>query len=172
MGLLALWMPKPDDRESRRSAMGLGILRSGSMMTRIIICYDKGIPWHRQTRIFQSVEALVDDRQYHYETARLLDQEALVSREAWAHLVGLSSAVHYELQGYRTHTWMQDHRIDAQESLIATLVHETRSQMQQTEMAELRETDCRQQRRRARQPAPDARVPDHQDAFGDDDSHI
>ncbi|GJY70813.1 hypothetical protein Tco_0474516 [Tanacetum coccineum] len=35
-------------------------------------------------------------RQFHYETARLLDQEALVSREAWAHSVGLSSAVHYE----------------------------------------------------------------------------
>ncbi|GJT24363.1 hypothetical protein Tco_0894300, partial [Tanacetum coccineum] len=51
----------------------------------------------RQTRIFQSVEALIDDRQYHYETARLLDHEALVSREAWAHSMGLSSAVHYEL---------------------------------------------------------------------------
>ncbi|GKC59301.1 hypothetical protein Tco_1086899 [Tanacetum coccineum] len=49
------------------------------------------------TRIFQSVEALIDDRQYHYETARLLDHEALVSREAWAHSMGLSSAVHYEL---------------------------------------------------------------------------
>ncbi|GKE66354.1 hypothetical protein Tco_1520515 [Tanacetum coccineum] len=63
----------------------------------------------RQTRIFQSVEALIDNRQYHYETARLLDQEALVSREDWAHSMGLSSAVHYELQGYRTHAWMQDH---------------------------------------------------------------
>ncbi|GKB14783.1 hypothetical protein Tco_0848706 [Tanacetum coccineum] len=67
----------------------------------------------RQTCIFHIVEALVDDRQYHYETIRLLDQEALVSREAWAHSVGLSSAVHYELQGYKTHTWMQDHHIDA-----------------------------------------------------------
>ncbi|GJW23947.1 putative reverse transcriptase domain-containing protein [Tanacetum coccineum] len=38
---------------------------------------------NRQTRIYQSVETLVDDSQYHYETARLLDQEALVSREAW-----------------------------------------------------------------------------------------
>ncbi|GJZ61551.1 hypothetical protein Tco_0617688, partial [Tanacetum coccineum] len=74
-----------------------------------------------QTRIFQSVKALIDDRQYHYETARLLDQEALVSREAWAHSMGLSSAVHYELQGYRTHAWMQDHRIDAHDSLIAAL---------------------------------------------------
>ncbi|GKD43646.1 hypothetical protein Tco_1268291 [Tanacetum coccineum] len=69
----------------------------------------------------RSVETLIDDRQYHYETARLLDQEALVSREAWAHSMGLSSAVHYELQGYRTHVWMQDHRIDAQDSLIAAL---------------------------------------------------
>ncbi|GJY14098.1 hypothetical protein Tco_0383407, partial [Tanacetum coccineum] len=35
---------------------------------------------------------------FHYETARLLDQEALVSREAWAHSVGLSSHVS-SLQG-------------------------------------------------------------------------
>ncbi|GJV91548.1 hypothetical protein Tco_1539361 [Tanacetum coccineum] len=37
----------------------------------------------KQTQIYQSVETLFDDSQYHYETARLLDQEALVSREAW-----------------------------------------------------------------------------------------
>ncbi|GKF33708.1 hypothetical protein Tco_0106908, partial [Tanacetum coccineum] len=30
----------------------------------------------------------------------------------------------------------------------------------------------REQQRRARQPAPDARVPDHQDASRDVDSHI
>ncbi|GJU22996.1 putative reverse transcriptase domain-containing protein [Tanacetum coccineum] len=30
----------------------------------------------------------------------------------------------------------------------------------------------REQRRRARQPGPDARIPDHQDASGDADSHI
>ncbi|GJV58996.1 hypothetical protein Tco_1465096 [Tanacetum coccineum] len=59
---------------------------------------------------------------FHHETARLLDQEALVSREAWAHSVGLSSAVHYELQAYRTHTQMQDYRIASQESLTATLI--------------------------------------------------
>ncbi|GJT69957.1 hypothetical protein Tco_1029243 [Tanacetum coccineum] len=75
----------------------------------------------RQTQIFQSVEALIDGRQYYYETARLLDQAALVSQEAWVHSMGLSSAVHYELQGYRTHAWMQDRHIDAQDSLIAAL---------------------------------------------------
>ncbi|GJX55948.1 hypothetical protein Tco_0285845 [Tanacetum coccineum] len=36
----------------------------------------------RQTQIFQSVETLIDDRQYYYETARLLDQEALSLPEA------------------------------------------------------------------------------------------
>nr|GFB08461.1 hypothetical protein [Tanacetum cinerariifolium] len=48
----------------------------------------------RQTEIFQRVEALVDDSQYHYETGRLVDQEARCSREAWTHSIGLSSAGH------------------------------------------------------------------------------
>ncbi|GJZ59603.1 hypothetical protein Tco_0615419 [Tanacetum coccineum] len=81
-------------------------------------------------------------------------------------------------------------------------VHETRFQMQQAELAALRETDrrrqaqmvetlrvirdmrremsdmqaellaLREQQRRARQPGPEARIPDHQDASGDADSHI
>ncbi|GKE29892.1 hypothetical protein Tco_1445276 [Tanacetum coccineum] len=51
-----------------------------------------------------------------------MDQEALAFREAWAHSVGLSLAVHYELQAYRTHTQIQDHRITSQEALTATLV--------------------------------------------------
>ncbi|GKB39366.1 putative reverse transcriptase domain-containing protein [Tanacetum coccineum] len=33
----------------------------------------------------------------------MLDREALVSREAWAHSVGLSSAVHYEPDSYQRH---------------------------------------------------------------------
>ncbi|GJR87641.1 zinc finger, CCHC-type containing protein [Tanacetum coccineum] len=47
----------------------------------------------RQTQLSQRVNVLTKDRQFHYETSRLLDQKALVSREAWAHSVGLSSAV-------------------------------------------------------------------------------
>ncbi|GJW99756.1 putative reverse transcriptase domain-containing protein [Tanacetum coccineum] len=76
----------------------------------------------RQTQLFQRVDRLVEDRQFHYETVRLLDQEALVSREAWAHSVGLSSFVHYELQEYMTHTQMQNYRIASQESLMTTLI--------------------------------------------------
>ncbi|GKE71820.1 hypothetical protein Tco_1529892, partial [Tanacetum coccineum] len=66
--------------------------------------------WDRQTQLSQRVDVLIEDSQFHHETTRLLDQEALVSREAWAHSVGLSSAVHYELQAY-THTQMQDYCI-------------------------------------------------------------
>ncbi|GJV63128.1 hypothetical protein Tco_1473956 [Tanacetum coccineum] len=103
---------------------------------------------------------------------------------------------------------LMEDRIAHQETvLIGTLiqtqhqVHKTRSQMQQAEMAELQETDCRRQaqivetlrvmsdmrrdmgdmqaellalrgQQRARQPRPDARIPDDQDAFGDADNHI
>ncbi|GJR93271.1 hypothetical protein Tco_0265445 [Tanacetum coccineum] len=87
-------------------------------------------------------------------------EEAYASREAWAHVIELSQAVHSELQTHREQ------------------VHETRFQMQQAEMVALRETDCRhqeqmrEQRRRARQPGSDARAPDHQDATRDADSHI
>nr|GFA99383.1 hypothetical protein [Tanacetum cinerariifolium] len=76
---------------------------------------------HRQTKMFQRFETLVDDSRYHYKTGRLVDQEARCSREAWAHSIGLSLAVHFELQGYMTHTWVQGQRIDAQDTLIATL---------------------------------------------------
>ncbi|GJV99493.1 hypothetical protein Tco_0635991 [Tanacetum coccineum] len=76
----------------------------------------------RQTQIYHRVNILAEDRQFHYETAQLLDQEALVSREAWAHSIGLSMTVHYELQAYRTHTQMQDYRIASHESLTTTLI--------------------------------------------------
>ncbi|GKC98595.1 hypothetical protein Tco_1168870, partial [Tanacetum coccineum] len=103
-------------------------------------------------------------------------EKAYASREAWAHAIGLSQAVHFELQ---THCEQTQHQ-----------VHKTRFQMQQAEMAKLRETDHRCQaqmvetlrvmrdmrreisdmqaellalrrQQRARQPGPDARIPYH-----------
>ncbi|GKA65355.1 reverse transcriptase domain-containing protein [Tanacetum coccineum] len=50
----------------------------------------------RQTQLSQRVDVLIKDRQFHQETVILIEHEALVSREAWAHSVGLSSAVHQE----------------------------------------------------------------------------
>ncbi|GJW13549.1 putative reverse transcriptase domain-containing protein [Tanacetum coccineum] len=100
------------------------------------------------------------------------------------------------IQAHQTQLQLQGTLIQTQHQ-----VHETRFQMQQAEMTALRETDRRRQaqmvetlrvmrdmrremgdmqtellalrgQRRARQPAPDARIPDHQDASGDADSHV
>ncbi|GJV20300.1 hypothetical protein Tco_1369320 [Tanacetum coccineum] len=56
----------------------------------------------RQTQIYQSVETLFDDSQYHYETARLLDQEALVSREAWGRSIEVSYMTRSEILALRS----------------------------------------------------------------------
>ncbi|GKF09988.1 hypothetical protein Tco_0044212, partial [Tanacetum coccineum] len=56
----------------------------------------------RQTQIYQSVETLFDDSQYHYETARLLDQEALVSREAWGRSIEVSYMTRSEIMTLRS----------------------------------------------------------------------
>ncbi|GJW47754.1 hypothetical protein Tco_0079400, partial [Tanacetum coccineum] len=109
----------------------------------------------RVTMDSQRVDLLIEDRIAHQETILIVEEEAYASREAWAHSGTLIQTQHQ--------------------------VHETRFQMQQTEMAELRETDRRrkaellalqEQHRRARQPRPDVRVPDHQDASRDADSHL
>ncbi|GJV16081.1 hypothetical protein Tco_1361404 [Tanacetum coccineum] len=159
----------------------------------------------------QRVYLLMGDRMTLQETVWIVEEEAYASREAWAHSIGLSQIVHHELQTHRDHVYAHETQIQAhqtqlqlQGTLIQTphQVHETRSQMQQAEMAELRETDrrcqaqmieilhvmrdmrrgmgdmqaellaLRKQWRRARQPSPDARVPDHHDASRDADSHI
>nr|GEW02114.1 hypothetical protein [Tanacetum cinerariifolium] len=76
----------------------------------------------------QRVDILMEDRIAHQETIQILEDEAYAAREAWAHSIGLSQAVHSELQ---TH----------QEQVYA---HEFQLQTQlQTEIAELRETDRR-----------------------------
>nr|GEV53433.1 hypothetical protein [Tanacetum cinerariifolium] len=91
------------------------------------------------------VDLLMKDRIAHQETIQIMEEEAYAAREAWAHSIRLSQAIHSELQTHR-------------------------EQMQQTKIAELRETDpLREHPRRARQPGGDARVPDHQDAPRDAD---
>nr|GEZ63249.1 hypothetical protein [Tanacetum cinerariifolium] len=103
----------------------------------------------RQTKIFQRVEVLVNDSQYHYETGRLVDQEARCSREAWAHSIGLSLAVHFELRGYMTYTWVQDQCIDAHDTLIATLTTQLSSLHGHlaTALGEIRVLQAREQAR-------------------------
>ncbi|GJY82280.1 hypothetical protein Tco_0495656 [Tanacetum coccineum] len=135
-----------------------------------------GCPTQIQTLRIASTQALVDAAVHH---------ELQTHRDhVYAHET--------QIQAHQTQLQLQGTLIQTQHQ-----VHETRSQMQQAEMAVLRETDCRrqaqivetlrvmrdmrremsdmqiellllrQQQRRARQPGPDVRVPDHQDASRD-----
>ncbi|GJZ42628.1 hypothetical protein Tco_0589883, partial [Tanacetum coccineum] len=111
----------------------------------------------------QRVDLLMGDRMTLQETVWMVEEEAYASREAWAHSIGLSQVTHQELQTHRDHV--------RQDQMVETLrvIRDMRREMSdmQAELLALRE-----QQRRARQPGPEARIPDHQDASGDADSHI
>ncbi|GKC03441.1 putative reverse transcriptase domain-containing protein [Tanacetum coccineum] len=76
------------------------------------------------------------------------------TQDLYAHAIGLSQAVHFELQTHHEQVYAYESQLHAhqtqlqlQSTLIQTQhqVHETHFQMQQAEMAELRETDRRRQ---------------------------
>ncbi|GJW78093.1 reverse transcriptase domain-containing protein [Tanacetum coccineum] len=122
---------------------------------------------HRVTMDSQRVDLHIKDRIAHQETVLIIEEEAYASREAWAHSVGLSQAVHYELQTYHEPVYAHESQIQAHQTQLQ--LQDMRREMgdMQAELLALRE-----QQRRARQPGPDVRVPDHQDASRDADSHI
>ncbi|GJZ02748.1 hypothetical protein Tco_0520709 [Tanacetum coccineum] len=137
------------------------------------------------------VDLLMGDRMTLQETVSMpTHQELQTHRDhVYAHET--------HLQAHQTQLQLQGTLIQTQHQ-----VHQTRFQMQQAELAALRETDrrhqaqmietlrvikdmrqemsdmqaellaLREQQRRARQPGPEAGIPDHQDASGDADSHI
>nr|GEX93471.1 hypothetical protein [Tanacetum cinerariifolium] len=49
----------------------------------------------------QRVDLLMEDRIAHHETIQIVEDEAYAAREAWAHSIGLSQAVHSELQTHQ-----------------------------------------------------------------------
>ncbi|GKC72898.1 hypothetical protein Tco_1118781 [Tanacetum coccineum] len=73
------------------------------------------------------VNMLRRDRQYHLHTTMLVESEARVAQEVWEQSMGYSRAIHDELQGYRTHTQIQDTHISSLEALVTTLVSQTTS---------------------------------------------
>ncbi|GJS94979.1 hypothetical protein Tco_0801947 [Tanacetum coccineum] len=135
----------------------------------------------------QRVDLLMGDRMTLQETVWMVEEEAYASREAWAHSIGLSQATHQELQTHRDHVYAHETHLQAhqtqlqlqstliqthhQDQMVETLrvIRDMRREMSdmQAELLTLRE-----QQRRARQPGPETRIPDHQDASGDADSHI
>ncbi|GJY86455.1 putative reverse transcriptase domain-containing protein [Tanacetum coccineum] len=131
----------------------------------------------------QRVDLLMGDRMTLQETVWMVEEEAYASREAWAHSIGLSQATHQELQTHRDHVYAHETHIQAHQTqlqLQGTLI-QTQHQMTETlrvmrdmrrEMSDMQAELLahREQQRRARQPGPDARIPDHQDASGDADT--
>ncbi|GJS29958.1 hypothetical protein Tco_0490578 [Tanacetum coccineum] len=131
----------------------------------------------------QDLYALLEDAQDIW----MVEEEAYASREAWAHSIGLSQMTHQELQTHRDHvyvyeTHLQAHQtqlqlqgtpIQTQHQMVETLrvIKDMRREMSdmQAELLSLRE---QHRGHRLEQPGPEARIPDHQDASGDADSHI
>nr|GFB57119.1 hypothetical protein [Tanacetum cinerariifolium] len=159
----------------------------------------------------QRVDLLMGDRMTLQETIWIVEEEAYAAREAWAHSVGLSQTIHHEIQTLREQVYAQEYQLQTHQTqlqLQSTLIqtqqqlHVTHSQIQQKEIAGLRETDrvrqsqivetlrvmrdmrremgdmqaellaLRGQLRRAGQLEGNVRVPNHQDAPKDADSHI
>ncbi|GJS63966.1 putative reverse transcriptase domain-containing protein [Tanacetum coccineum] len=91
------------------------------------------------------------------ETVWMVEEEAYASREAWAHSIGLSQATHQELQTHRDHVY----------------AHETYLQAHQTQLQLQAAQDQMKERLTGQDSvAQEARIPDHQEASGDADSHI
>ncbi|GJV31747.1 hypothetical protein Tco_1392147 [Tanacetum coccineum] len=100
----------------------------------------------RQTQIYQRVETLVDDSQYHYETARLLDQEALVSQEAWGRSIEVSYMARSEIMALHSIVMSQQTVISQLQasdlrSQIVTSEMLQADHMRQAEIAALRTFD-------------------------------
>nr|GEZ28083.1 hypothetical protein [Tanacetum cinerariifolium] len=118
----------------------------------------------------QDLYALLEDAQ----DVWIIKEEAYAAREAWAHSIGLSQIVHHELQTLREQVYTQEYQLQT---------HQTQLQLQKTlrvmrdmrqEMGDMQAVllALHGQPRRAGQPGGDVRVPNHQDAPRDADSHI
>nr|GEX25813.1 hypothetical protein [Tanacetum cinerariifolium] len=112
----------------------------------------------------ERVDLLMEDRIAHQETIQIVEDEAFAAREAWAHSIGLSQAVHSELQTYQEQQTKildlreTDRRRQAQMAETLRVMGDMRREMgdMQAELLALRRHP-----RRVRQPGEDARVPNH-----------
>nr|GEY86534.1 hypothetical protein [Tanacetum cinerariifolium] len=131
----------------------------------------------RVTMDSQRVDLLMEDRTAHQEAILIVEEEAYAAREAWGHSIGLSQAVHSELQTHREQmqqaeiTEHQETYRRHQAQMVETLLVMGDMRREIGDMhAEL--LTLREQPRRARQSGEDARVLNHKDAPRDADSHI
>nr|GEY53853.1 reverse transcriptase domain-containing protein [Tanacetum cinerariifolium] len=59
------------------------------------------VPEIASMTVGKRVDLLMEDRIAHQETIQIVEDEAYDAREAWAHSIGLSQAVHFELQNHQ-----------------------------------------------------------------------
>ncbi|GJX18572.1 hypothetical protein Tco_0221249 [Tanacetum coccineum] len=71
----------------------------------------------------QRVDLLMEDRIAHQETVLIMEEETYASREAWAHAIGLSQAIYYELHTHREQVYTHESQLYA---------HQTQLQLQGT----------------------------------------
>nr|GEW88609.1 RNA-directed DNA polymerase, eukaryota [Tanacetum cinerariifolium] len=64
----------------------------------------------------QRVDLLMGDRMTLQETVWIVEEEAYAAREAWAHSVGLSQTVHYELQTLREQVYTQEYQLQTHQT--------------------------------------------------------
>ncbi|GJW29321.1 hypothetical protein Tco_0046196 [Tanacetum coccineum] len=151
------------------------------------------------TRVVELVELHERDTQDLYALLEDAQDDSMVwwrrrlyacTRRGWAHSIGLSQATHQELQTHRDHVYAHETHLQAHQtqlqlpeySLFQTPANQRTSWFRDSgsirdmrqEMSDMQAEllALREQRRRARQPGPEARISDHQDASGDADSHI
>ncbi|GJR89809.1 reverse transcriptase domain-containing protein [Tanacetum coccineum] len=73
----------------------------------------------------QDLYALLEDAQdsrtriSQRETVLIVEEEAYASREAWAHAIGLSQAVHYELQTHHEQVYAHESQLHAHQTQLA-----------------------------------------------------
>ncbi|GKB35043.1 putative reverse transcriptase domain-containing protein [Tanacetum coccineum] len=115
----------------------------------------------------QDMYALLEDAQ----DVWIMEEEAYVSQEAWAHSIGLSQTVHHELQTHRDHVYAYKTHIQAHQAQLQLQIEILRVMRDmRREMGDMHaELLALQGQQRSRQLGPDARIPDHQDASRDAD---
>nr|GEX04001.1 hypothetical protein [Tanacetum cinerariifolium] len=71
----------------------------------------------------ERVDLLMEDRIAHQETILIVEEEAYAAREDWAHSIGLSQAINFELQTHREQVYAHEFELHA---------HQTQPQLQGT----------------------------------------
>ncbi|GJU73806.1 hypothetical protein Tco_1265211 [Tanacetum coccineum] len=126
----------------------------------------------------EDLYALLEDAQDSRSriSQRMVKEEAYASREAWAHSIGLSQTTHQELQTHRDHVYAHETHIKAHQAqlqLQSTLIQTHHQEDSPSDESMSGESTCRlscwhtkSSRGELDGTRPDARIPDHQDAWG------